>query len=108
MYDVVIVGGGIVGASAALSLGQQQYKILLVEQNQAVVPETDFQARTLALSFASKHIYSTLGLWEVLCKQAVPIQKIMVSIYGQYGTCQLTPEQGYDALGYVVGQKALE
>ncbi|MBS0290406.1 MAG: FAD-dependent monooxygenase [Proteobacteria bacterium] len=108
MYDVVIVGGGIVGASLALILGQLQYKTLMIEQNAHFESHDDFQARTLALSYASKRIFSLLGLWDKLSDDAISIENIIVSMKGCYGTSRLKPPEFYESLGYVVGQKNLE
>lgn len=109
LYDCVIVGGGAVGASLALALGQQKYKVLLLEKNAQFSNESDTDARTIALSYASLQIYRQMNVWEKLIARAIPIQKVLVTVQGQYGTCRLESEkQGVAALGYVVGLRELE
>lgn len=109
LYDCVIVGGGAVGLSLALALGQQQYKVLLLEQNAQFSKETDLEARTIALSYASVRIYTEMGVWEKLHPRAVPIERVLVTMKGQYGACRLNGEsEGMATLGYVVGLRELE
>ncbi len=109
VYDGVVVGGGIVGASLALALSQQNYKVLLIEQTSASPLPDDFQARTLALSYTSMRIYEALKLSDKLKSRAVPIHKVLVNMKGQYGSCRLDCfDENVDALGHVVSAHELE
>lgn len=107
-YDCVIVGGGAVGLSLAIVLGQSNYKTLLIEQKVPGKIQDDINARTIALSFASHRIYSMLGVWEKI-KDPISIQAVLVTVKGQYGSSKLTAEdQELSSLGYVVGTQQLE
>lgn len=113
-YDVVIVGGGMVGASFALDLARRcagaDLKILIVEAIASgdLDNQPSFDARSTALSFGSKTIYEAIGLWSALAETATPILQIQVSDRGRFGSTQLThQEQGVDALGYVVENREL-
>lgn len=110
-YDVVIAGGGMVGATLALSLCRQlgaKRKILLVEAAPLSAPgepvyTPSFDARSTALSHSSEHIYRELGLWSQLDRRAAPISTIHVSDRGRFGSTVLSAaEHGWDALGYVI------
>jgi 2-octaprenyl-6-methoxyphenol hydroxylase len=63
-YDIVIVGGGPVGTSLAISLASLPLKVALVE---AVVPavqsESDYDGRSIALSYSSQRILESIGVW---------------------------------------------
>jgi len=107
-YDGVIQGGGIVGASLALMLAQQKYRVLLLEKNLPIAPDNDLAARTLALSYASCQIFAALGVWDNLLPAAVPIEQVKVSVQGQYGCARLKSPDQSQPLGYVVGFHALE
>jgi 2-polyprenyl-6-methoxyphenol hydroxylase-like FAD-dependent oxidoreductase len=61
-----MVGGGMVGMSLALALGQQNYQVLVLEQAPAKAAPDDANARTIALSYASVCIYQQLGVWDQL------------------------------------------
>ena len=109
-YDVVIVGGGMVGSSFALALasmmGGRDLSVLIVEASplQSSTSELEnFDARSTALSYGSSLILEQAGLWQGIEKFAAPIKKIHVSDKGRFGSAQLDcKDYGIDALGYVV------
>ncbi|WP_416885631.1 FAD-dependent oxidoreductase, partial [Marinospirillum sp.] len=113
-YDVVVIGGGLVGASLALALRPLKLKVAVLE---AQPPELDavpdaavahrwqpsFDARSSALAWGTRQLYQRLGLWEAIAPHAYPIRHIEVSERGRLGTSHLTAaEQQVEALGYVV------
>ena len=105
-YDVIIVGGGMVGASMACALTGAGLKVAIVE---ASLPGSDaqpsFDERTIALTWSSRQIFAGLGLWDRIAAsgEAWPICAIEVSDRGHRGACRLShADVGADALGYVV------
>jgi 2-octaprenyl-6-methoxyphenol hydroxylase len=107
--DIVIVGGGMVGASLAVALAPLGLEVALIE----TVPhdsasQPSFDERTTALSNGSRRILQTLGVWRDVEAQASPIRKIHVSDQGRFGFARIdAAEQGLAALGYVVANRAL-
>lgn len=112
-YDLVIVGGGLVGASLALALQplaeKLNWKICLVEnQPPTNAPQISdwqpsFDARSTALAWGTRLIYERLGLWQDLEQHANPIEHIQITDRGFLGATQLhNTEQQVAALGYVV------
>ena len=103
-FDVVIVGGGMVGASLALALAATGIKIGVIEAwtlNSENQPSYD--DRAIALSYGSRLIFEGIGIWQALQTQAAPIRHIHISDRGHFGFTRLDHrEQGVDALGYVV------
>ncbi|MDP2325645.1 MAG: hypothetical protein Q8N51_16690, partial [Gammaproteobacteria bacterium] len=62
--DVLIAGGGMVGASLAVALADLPLRVSLVEAIPAGSPgQPSFDARTTALSRSSQHILQALGIW---------------------------------------------
>jgi 2-octaprenyl-6-methoxyphenol hydroxylase len=115
-YDVVIVGGGMVGASLACTLQQSSpqllLNILLVESLPVRIQEKplqpSFDSRSTVLSFGTAEYFRQMGLWEALDKFAEPIKNIHVSDQGKFGAVRMdSAEQGVDALGYVLENQAL-
>lgn len=71
-FDILVVGGGMVGSALALGLSRQGWQVGLVEGSareallQAVEPAgsvDDFEARISAISVASQRLLEQLGAW---------------------------------------------
>jgi len=108
-WDVVIVGGGMVGASFALALRATKLRTLLIE---GVPPDSasqpSFDERTTALGNGSRQIFDSLGVWQAMEPEAAPIRSIHVSDAGRFGVARLDArEQGVPAFGYVVPNRTI-
>jgi 2-octaprenyl-6-methoxyphenol hydroxylase len=103
-YDVIIVGGGMVGASLACALSGQGLRIALVESVRPEVrAEPGYDDRAIALAYGTRRIFTGLGLWDALCEVATPIHAIHVSDRGYPGVVRMNREaEGLPAIGYVV------
>jgi len=80
-FDVVIVGGGMVGAAVACSLGGSKLSVAVVEQAipEAFSAEQAHDLRVSALSLASKNILDCVGAWEgVLSRRFCPFKRMRV------------------------------
>lgn len=101
--DVLIVGGGMAGASLAIALSGLGLKITVIESvaaHQASQPS--FDDRGIALAYGSSVIFKSLGVWEGIRPHAEPIHHIHISDKGHFGAARMDrSETGTDALGYV-------
>jgi 2-octaprenyl-6-methoxyphenol hydroxylase len=109
VFDVAVVGGGMVGASLAVALAPLGLKVAVVE---AVAHDStsqpSFDERTTALSNGSRRILETLGVWAGAEASATPIRKIHVSDQGHFGFARIdASELGLAAMGHVVPNRAL-
>ncbi|MCB1771803.1 MAG: FAD-dependent monooxygenase, partial [Candidatus Competibacteraceae bacterium] len=102
-YDLLVTGGGLVGASLACALDGLSLRIGVVEAAPLnVSAHPSYDDRTLALAQGTRRIFQTLGLWEPLAATATPIRQIHVSERGSPGFAHLDcREEGVEALGYV-------
>ncbi len=103
-FDLIIIGGGLAGASLACALKDTPLKIALIEAHEL---NTDSQPcyddRTVALSYGSRCIFDAMELWPVLAPFAEPINSIHISDRGHFGVTRLSREQeAVEALGYVL------
>jgi 2-polyprenyl-6-methoxyphenol 4-hydroxylase len=112
-YHVVIVGGGMAGASLACHLAQScgpDLRILLIERFAFPVSDSDqplyqpsYDARSTALSYGSRRIYEQMGIWSQLSQHVTEIDAIHVSDRGHWGSTTLSAnDENLSALGYVV------
>ncbi|MDD5321862.1 MAG: FAD-dependent monooxygenase [Methylococcales bacterium] len=103
-FDVVIVGGGMVGAAVACSLGGSLLKVAVIESS----PPPPFTAdqphdlRVSALSIASKNILETVGAWNgVVSRRFCPFRRMRVwETAGDTEFC--SDDINYPELGYIV------
>ena len=103
--DILIAGGGPVGATLALALQGHGLRVMVLEAQQDHVPRKD--ARTLAISYGSRLILERLDIWRKL-PEATAINTIHVSQRGGFGSTALSASQsGVPALGYVLDYSAL-
>jgi 2-octaprenyl-6-methoxyphenol hydroxylase len=109
MFDIAIVGGGMVGASLAVALEGLGVRMALIEAvPHDAASQPSFDERTTALSNGSRRILETLGVWPAVSASATPIRKIHVSDQGHFGFARVdAAEQGLRAMGYVVPNRAL-
>ena len=110
-FDVLIVGGGMVGATLACLIAENTaLKIAVVEaapllsDAQTVTPfSPSYDSRSTALARGTIQIFEQLGLWQEISQRAEPIHKIHVSELGRFGFTSIDREQeGVTELGCVV------
>ena len=80
-FDIIIVGGGMVGAAVACGLGGSSLKVAVLENTlpAAFSIEQPHDLRVSALSVASKNILETVGAWQgVLNRRFCPFKRMRV------------------------------
>ncbi len=102
--DVLIVGGGLVGACLALALDRAGIAATLVEARPPSLALADpLRERYLALARASLNALAALGIRGDLEPQAEPIRAVHVSRRGDFGRVLLrADDHGVDRFGAVV------
>jgi 2-octaprenyl-6-methoxyphenol hydroxylase len=108
-HDVLVVGGGLVGASLACALDGRGLSVGLVEASALQAGGApSFDERNLALARASVDALDALGVWPLLATPPSPIEQIHVSSRGDFGSVRWSArERGYDAFGAVVVAREL-
>lgn len=108
-YDVMIAGGGLVGASLAIALAPLSLRIGLVEaMPHDSAEQPSFDDRTIALSRGSIRILTGLGIWDDVAPHAWSIHRIHVSEQERFGTTVIDrDEQGIAELGCTVRARDL-
>jgi 2-octaprenyl-6-methoxyphenol hydroxylase len=105
-FDIVIAGGGPVGAALALGLRGSAHRVALIDARSR--DASGYDARMIALSHGSRLILERLGVWRSL-SDLTPIRHIVVSQQRHFGRAELTAaDAGVPALGYVASYVALQ
>ena len=77
--DVLIVGGGLVGASAACALAEGGFGVVVVDRQDPVrALSPGFDGRVSSIALGSKRLLAGIGLWDGLADAATPIEDIRV------------------------------
>ncbi|MGY6274746.1 FAD-dependent monooxygenase [Methylomonas sp. MgM2] len=80
-FDVVIVGGGMVGAAVACGLGNSNLRVAVIESKVPKPFSSDqpHDLRVSALSVASRKIMETVGAWQgVVSRRFCPFRRMRV------------------------------
>lgn len=104
-YDVVIVGGGLVGAGLAAALSPLGFSIALVD---ARLPSNN-DPRLFALNRTTCHFLQHINIWDALAPKATPVHQVHVSSRRHFGAVRLNKQDiQADALGYVIPARFIE
>ena len=101
-FDLIIVGGGLAGASLALALRNTRLRIALVESQPPRRPE-GWDARIYAISPANIEFLDSIGAWRHLdAERMVPIRAM--EVHGDSGgkLAFSAYETGVPELGYIL------
>jgi 2-octaprenyl-6-methoxyphenol hydroxylase len=107
--SVLVVGGGLVGASLAIALDAAGMAVTLVEASAPRVgSQPSYDERNLALANASVNGLRSIGVWPHAQAQATPIRQVRVSRAGDFGSTRINAQrQGVAALGWTLPAREL-
>ena len=113
-YDIIIVGGGMVGTALACALAQSRFRIALIEAGSLPGPlqlnaETPFEPRVSALTQASRNLLDNLGVWQPISAHRVsPYSHMQVWDGEGTGRIQFSASDiGQPVLGHIVENKVV-
>jgi 2-octaprenyl-6-methoxyphenol hydroxylase len=108
-FDIIIAGGGMVGASLAVALAGLPLRTLVVEaMPPADADQPSYDDRATAVSESSRRILEGIGAWPALAGDAAPIREVHVSERGAFGATRLrAAEHGLASFGHVIENRVL-
>ncbi len=111
-YDIIIVGGGMVGATLACALGNSSLKIAVVEAYQSNFDwqEGSHDIRVSAITHASQHIFENLGIWQSMQHDGVAAYDKM-HVWDASGQGQIhfdSTEVGQADLGHIIENRVIQ
>ena len=108
-YDLIIAGGGMVGASLAHALAGGGLRVAVVEPVPlTAAAQPSYDDRAIALAYGTRRILEGLGVWAAIAPHAEPIRRVHVSDRGHFGFTHLDArDEDAEALGYVVTARDL-
>ncbi|MCW2336934.1 2-octaprenyl-6-methoxyphenol hydroxylase [Sphingobium sp. B2D3A] len=107
-YDVIILGGGLVGLTLAVALERHGVRSAIVDPAApARVPAQSFDGRTSAISSASWRQFEAIGIAPRLARKTCPIDRIWVSEGLTGGALDFAPDPDDGAMGFMVENREL-
>ena len=111
-YDVIIVGGGMVGAALACALGDLGFRVAVAEAREppAEWSAEAVDARTSALTRASENILRNLGVWDRMVAMRVSAYREM-HVWDEAGFGEIhfdSAEIGEPDLGHIVENRVIQ
>lgn len=109
--EIAIIGGGMVGAAAALALADTGFDVAVVEKVElpALATVQPCETRASALTPASQQFLSRLKVWEVLQPYTHPFTSMRVSSEDVATPVVFSAQEvGADALGWLVPNRAVQ
>ncbi len=111
-HDVVIAGGGMVGAALACALSRQEIKVAVIEAREPMRswPAGDIDIRVSALSRASQNLLARLGAWPRMQTLGVSVYRAM-QVWDQGGEGSIhfdSAEVGEPDLGHIVENRVTQ
>lgn len=110
-YDVLIVGGGMVGSALACALGDSPLRVGVIERTIPTAPSlVDYGLRVSAITSASKTLFESVGAWPLMKQQRVsPFQKMRVWDAGGNGELHFDcAEIGQPYLGFIIENQVMQ
>lgn len=110
-FDVVVIGGGLVGAAAALALARSGLKLALVEAAPSPeLPQDDsWDSRIYAISPGNARFLGSLGAWDTQdMRRIAPIETMQIRGDGNAELELSADEASVPALGYIVESRQMQ
>ena len=112
-YDMIIVGGGMVGATLAcgLATSTEQVKIAVVDAFAPTLEwnEESYDMRVSAITRASQTIFRNIGAWEKICEQRLSPYRDMF-VWDAAGNGELhfdSADLGEPDLGHIIENRVI-
>lgn len=113
-YDVIVVGAGMVGMTAALGLAQQGLRIALIESQPLKEPTIPvsidpYDHRVVAIARASERLFEQLGVWQPMRNARVsPYEDMVVWDSERDGNIHFSSSMILESnLGHIVEQRVI-
>jgi len=114
-YDVVIIGGGMVGSMLAALLAQHsELKVAVLEQHSPepfpVGSSPAYDIRVSALSIATQNMLKSVGAWQgIVDRRACVYRQMLVWDGEESGSTHFRADDiGKEALGHIVENRVLQ
>ena len=111
-YDVIIIGGGIVGLTLACALAKSRLQVAVIEAHELteINKDDDYDLRVSAISRASQQVFANLNAWHGMQSRRVSAYQNM-HVWDATGDGVIdfdAADLGVDVLGHIIENKVIQ
>ncbi len=111
-YDLIIVGGGMVGLTLACALGQREFRIAVVEvfEPSDITLGDDYELRVSAISKSSQQVFENISAWQGMLKRRASAYQQM-HVWDATGDGKIhfdAADLGVDNIGHIIENRAIQ
>jgi len=111
-FDVIIVGGGMVGSTLACALAETNLKIAVIEKTipGELKPNDEYDLRVSAISHSSQNVFKYLGVWAGIDKRRSCAYEKM-HVWDAQGDGEIifdAADNGVKELGHIIENRVIQ
>lgn len=109
-YDIIIVGGGIVGLTMANTLRDSELKIAVIEQNEPRPVTADIDLRVSAINASASQFFQEAGVWQHMAADRVSAF-LRMHVWDSTGVGQIDFDSAQcrvPALGHIIENSVIQ
>ncbi|WP_392552233.1 FAD-dependent monooxygenase [Orbus wheelerorum] len=113
-FDVVIVGGGMVGLATACALSHTSMNIAIIENKTDIyqlLSDDQITVRASAINSASQQYFQQMGIWDILEKSGRVLAFNTIDVREKHSDTLLNAENSnyqYHNLGYIIENQVIQ
>ncbi len=109
-YDIVIIGGGMVGAALAGALGNSSLKVAVLDRAPPAALDKDYDQRVSAITLASQTFFENVGAWAGMVRRRIsPVREMQVWSEGGSGSIHFNAaEIGEPCLAWIIENRVIQ
>lgn len=108
--DFIVIGGGVVGLSAAIAMRQRGYRVTVLDKNVLISQLDDPASRVYAVNQASQILFEKLGVWPLIDDTRIAVYERM-HIWDKLGKTSIDFDartMACDRLGVMLEESAIK
>ena len=108
-YEILIIGGGLIGLCLAVMLGKLNTRILLMDKEKISSTKSIYKdTRTVAVSFGTKLLLEKHNIWKNVLPHAQPINQIRVLNRNENSALNFDGKHINNPMGFIVKHSILK
>lgn len=110
-FDVMVVGSGMVGLTAALAIAKKGHKVAIIAPNLSVQPLSDKPQRVSAINLASANAFKNLGVWQSIVSENRHCSYQGMQVWDKNSVGRIAfsaSDEKLDSLGYIIENQLVE